>query len=52
MAVPHTLQNPIIVGLDIGTTKIACIVAKRDQYGKLTILGLAKPHRMASCVAK
>lgn len=42
MAVPHTLQNPIIVGLDIGTTKIACIVAKRDQYGKLTILGVGK----------
>ncbi|MCS6934748.1 MAG: cell division protein FtsA [Chitinophagales bacterium] len=35
-------QNPVIVGLDIGTTKIACIVARRDQYGKLHILGLGR----------
>ena len=38
----HTKENPIIVGLDIGTTKIACIVAQRDQYGKLKILGIGK----------
>ncbi len=42
MALKHTKENPIIVGLDIGTTKIACIVAQRDQYGKLKILGLGK----------
>ncbi|MCX6199650.1 MAG: cell division protein FtsA [Bacteroidetes bacterium] len=42
MAPKHTKENPIIVGLDIGTTKIACIVAQRDQYGKLKILGLGK----------
>ncbi|MFN8299887.1 MAG: cell division protein FtsA [Chitinophagales bacterium] len=42
MALSHTKQNPIIVGLDIGTTKIACIVAERDQYGKMKILGLGK----------
>ena len=38
----HTKENPIIVGLDIGTTKIACIVAQRDQFGKLKIIGLGK----------
>ncbi|HRG90502.1 MAG TPA: cell division protein FtsA [Chitinophagales bacterium] len=42
MATNHTKENPIIVGLDIGTTKIACIVSQRDQYGKLKILGLGK----------
>lgn len=42
MAVNHTKENPIIVGLDIGTTKIAAIVAKRDKFGKLQILGVGK----------
>jgi cell division protein FtsA len=42
MAVTHKKDNPVIVGLDIGTTKIAAIVAQRDQFGKLQILGLGK----------
>ncbi|MDB5282826.1 MAG: cell division protein FtsA [Bacteroidota bacterium] len=42
MAVKHSKENPVIVGLDIGTTKIAAIVAQRDQFGKLQILGLGK----------
>ncbi len=42
MALQHTKENPIIVGLDIGTTKIACIVAQRDQFGKLKTIGLGK----------
>ncbi|MCD4747183.1 MAG: cell division protein FtsA [Bacteroidales bacterium] len=32
----------IIVGLDIGTTKIAAIVGKRNEYGKIEILGSGK----------
>ncbi|MCW3127899.1 MAG: hypothetical protein JWO03_3557, partial [Bacteroidetes bacterium] len=28
-------ENPIVVGLDIGTTKIAAIVGQQDQYGKI-----------------
>ncbi|MBL0308244.1 MAG: cell division protein FtsA [Bacteroidetes bacterium] len=35
-------EEPIVVGLDIGTTKIAAIVAQRDQFGKLKILGMGK----------
>ncbi|MEM7655622.1 MAG: cell division protein FtsA [Bacteroidota bacterium] len=39
-------KNPtteeIIVGLDIGTTKICAIVGKRNEYGKINILGLGK----------
>jgi cell division protein FtsA len=42
MAVGYTKENPVIVGLDIGTTKIAAIVAQRDQHGKLRILGMGK----------
>ena len=32
----------IIVGLDIGTTKIAAIVGRRNEYGKIEILGSGK----------
>jgi cell division protein FtsA len=42
MSGAHKKENPIIVGLDIGTTKIAAIVSQRDQFGKLQILGLGK----------
>ena len=42
MAGAHKKENPIIVGLDIGTTKIAAIVSQRDQHGKLQVLGLGK----------
>jgi cell division protein FtsA len=35
-------ESPIVVGLDIGTTKIACIVAQRDRFGKLRILGMGR----------
>lgn len=31
--------SEIIVGLDIGTTKIACIVGRRNEFGKIEILG-------------
>jgi cell division protein FtsA len=32
----------IVVGLDIGTTKIAAIVGSRNEYGKIEILGIGK----------
>ncbi|MEM6263007.1 MAG: cell division protein FtsA [Bacteroidota bacterium] len=32
----------IVVGLDIGTTKICAIVGKRNEFGKINILGLGK----------
>jgi cell division protein FtsA len=32
-------EQPIIVGLDIGTTKIAAIAGRKNEYGKLEILG-------------
>lgn len=42
MALDNSKENPVIVGLDIGTTKIAVIVAQRDRFGKLKILGTGK----------
>lgn len=35
-------NNEIVVGLDIGTTKIAVIVGKRNELGKIEILGSGK----------
>lgn len=35
-------QEVFIVGLDIGTTKIAAIVGRRDEHGKIEILGYGR----------
>lgn len=35
-------NNELIVGLDIGTTKICAIVGKKDDDGKLEVLGMGK----------
>lgn len=35
-------KYPIIVSIDIGTTKIAAIVGQMDEYGKVNILGIGK----------
>ena len=35
-------NSEIIVGLDIGTTKIACLVGRRTEHGKIEILGYGK----------
>jgi cell division protein FtsA len=35
-------QFPIIVGLDIGTTKIAAIAGRKNEFGKLEILGFGR----------
>mgnify|MGYP001558414740 CR=1 FL=1 len=37
------MESPeIIVGLDIGTTKIACLVGRKNEHGKIEILGVGK----------
>jgi cell division protein FtsA len=33
-------NEEIIVGLDIGTTKIAAVVGRKDEYGRLNIVGV------------
>ena len=35
-------DQKIIVGLDIGTTKICAIVGRKNEYGKLEVLGMGK----------
>jgi cell division protein FtsA len=35
-------NSDIVVGLDIGTTKIVCMVGRRNEYGKIEILGMGK----------
>ena len=39
---PAASQRPVIVGLDIGTTKIAAIAGRKNEFGKLEILGFGK----------
>jgi len=35
-------QDKIVVGLDIGTTKICAIAGRKNEYGKLEVLGMGK----------
>ena len=37
-------EQPIIVGLDIGTTKIAVIAGRKNEFGKLEILGFGRSN--------
>ncbi len=37
-------ESPIIVGLDIGTTKIAAIAGRKNEHGKLEILGFGRAN--------
>lgn len=34
--------SEIVVGLDIGTTKIACLVGRKNENGKIEIIGVGK----------
>ena len=38
------MANEIVVGLDIGTTKICAIVGRKNEYGKIDILGMGKTY--------
>ncbi|MDX2196132.1 MAG: cell division protein FtsA [Cytophagales bacterium] len=42
MSTPIQDNDKIEVGLDIGTTKICAIAGKRNEYGKLEIMGMGK----------
>jgi cell division protein FtsA len=39
-------KNEVVVGLDIGTTKICCIVGRRTEFGKIEILGMGKSESL------
>lgn len=40
----NKIEAPIIVGLDIGTTKIAAIAGRKNEHGKLEILGFGRAN--------
>ncbi|HET8573461.1 MAG TPA: cell division protein FtsA [Edaphocola sp.] len=42
----QTQEQPIIVGLDIGTTKVVAIAGRKNEYGKLEILGLGQAESL------
>ena len=35
-------ENKISIGLDIGTTKIVAMIGRRNEYGKVQILGVGR----------
>ena len=39
-------KNQLVVGLDIGTTKILCLVGRENEHGKLEILGVGKAESL------
>jgi cell division protein FtsA len=40
-----TNKTQIITALDVGTTKVACLIAKKDEHGQITIVGVG--HQLA-----
>jgi len=40
------MESEIVVGLDIGTTKIAALVGRRTEHGKIEILGMGKAESL------
>src|SRR3954469_14561486 len=42
----QNLSTDLVVGLDIGTTKIAAIVGRRNEFGKVEILGIGKAESL------
>ncbi|WP_107038362.1 cell division protein FtsA [Brumimicrobium mesophilum] len=39
-------MSEIIVGIDIGTTKIACFVGRKNEHGKIEILSMGKTESL------
>lgn len=37
-----TMKDKIVVGLDIGTTKVCAIVGRKNEFGKIDILGVGQ----------
>jgi cell division protein FtsA len=40
------LSSELVVGLDLGTTKIAAIVGRRNEFGKVEILGIGRAESL------
>jgi len=42
----ETKKSPIVVGLDIGTTKIACFVGRKNEHNKIEIIAMGKSESL------
>ncbi len=42
----NNLGSDLVVGLDIGTTKIAAIVGRKNEHGKVEIMGIGKTESL------
>lgn len=42
----NNLGSDLVVGLDIGTTKIAAIVGRKNEHGKIEIMGIGKSESL------
>lgn len=42
----HKKEQPVIVGLDIGTTKVVAIAGRKNEFGKLEILGFGQAESL------
>jgi cell division protein FtsA len=42
----QNLASELVVGLDIGTTKIAAMVGRKNEFGKVEILGIGKTESL------
>jgi len=40
------LSENIVVGLDIGTTKIVCMVGRKNEFNKIEVLGIGKSESL------
>lgn len=40
------LNEDIVVGLDIGTTKIVCMVGRKNEFNKIEVLGIGKSESL------
>ncbi len=40
------MKNSVVVGLDIGTTKIACFVGTQNEHGKIEIISMGKSESL------
>ncbi|HIP27433.1 MAG TPA: cell division protein FtsA, partial [Flavobacteriaceae bacterium] len=40
------MENQVAVGLDIGTTKIVAMIGRKNEFGKIEVLGTGKAVSM------
>jgi cell division protein FtsA len=43
---PEKKSKSVIVGLDIGTTKIACFIGSKNEHGKIEIISMGKSESL------